>query len=67
MARPEFVETKEQHDANVIDCDLDRLARRCHEKREADDRWRQASMSIDRARRLVRQFMHPKRREQTSG
>jgi hypothetical protein len=47
-----------------LQIDLDRLARRCHEMREKDERWRQASMKIDAARGIVRQMMHPKRRGQ---
>lgn len=58
-------ESKEQHEANMIDLELDRCASRAYALRDGDERWREATRHIDAARRFVREMMHPRRREET--
>lgn len=63
MSKP--FESKSQHEANMFDLKLDRLAREAYSKREEDIRWGLACQKIDAARREVRAMMHPKRVEAT--
>lgn len=59
---------KEQ-EADRIDCELDALARSASRRHETDgdQRWQEAYMKIDAARRAVRRLMSEKRRAETVG
>lgn len=58
---------KKEREANEIDCELDRLARKAHRLYEVDydRRWQETYRKIDAARGAVRQLMSEKGRQQT--
>jgi len=61
--------TKKQVEADRVDLELDRLARRVHARFEddRDPQWAAAYVSIQAARRAVRGLMSEKRRAETEG
>lgn len=61
--------TDKEREADQMDWELDKLARRAHRRYEADgdQRWRETYMKIDAARGAVRQLMSEKDRAETAG
>lgn len=66
-----MLKKKKEIEADAIDLELDRLARRCRARWEdsadGDQRWGNAYVAINGARRAVRAMMAPKRRAETEG
>lgn len=53
--------------ANEMDLELDRIARRAYENAGRDERWHLVVRHIDNARGIVRSFMTAKDRDATRG